>query len=108
MSNDVTIESVLSQIRAISAQINSSSTASVAGNQSTVDFGAILKKSIDAVNDVQKTSDELKTKFELGDPSINLVDVMVASEKAKIAFTAMSEVRKKLVQAYQDVMSMPI
>ena len=108
MSNDISIESVLSQIRAVSAQAHAGSTTSVTGSQPAVDFGAVLKKSIDAVNDVQQSSDEMKTKFEMGDPSVNLVDVMVASEKAKIAFTAMSEVRNKIVQAYHDVMNMPI
>ena len=37
-----------------------------------------------------------------------MVDVAIASEKAKIAFTAMTQTRNKLVEAYQSVMNMPI
>jgi len=34
--------------------------------------------------------------------------VVIASEKAGIAFEAMTEVRNRLVNAYEDIMKMPI
>ncbi len=33
---------------------------------------------------------------------------MIASQKSSLAFTAMVEVRNKLVDAYKEVMSMPV
>jgi flagellar hook-basal body complex protein FliE len=33
---------------------------------------------------------------------------MIEVQKASLAFRAMTEVRNKLVQAYQDVMNMPL
>ena len=37
-----------------------------------------------------------------------LVDVMLARQKSGLAFQAVTEVRNKLVSAYQDIMSMQV
>lgn len=71
-------------------------------------FGSLLKKAIDDVNNAQKTADTLKKAFEVGEPGVDLPQVMVATQKAGIAFEAMLEVRKHLLKAYQDVMSMQV
>jgi flagellar hook-basal body complex protein FliE len=78
------------------------------GNQTHATFSSLLQNAINAVNDAQTHSDKLKTAFEVGDPSVDLPQVMVASQKASVAFTAMLEVRNQLVKAYQDVMNIPI
>jgi len=72
------------------------------------DFSKILDRAINKVNDAQEYSGHLKKAYELGDPNIDITQVMVASEKAGIAFEAMKQVRNKLVEAYRDVMNMPI
>jgi len=37
-----------------------------------------------------------------------LPEVMIALQKASLSFQAMTEVRNRLVSAYQDIMNMPI
>ena len=71
-------------------------------------FDGLMKKAIDSVNDIQQQSTELKKQFELGDPNVSLSDVMIAGQKSSIAFEATLRVRNKLVQAYKDIMNMPI
>lgn len=71
-------------------------------------FTEMLQQAVESVNEVQKESSALKKSFELGDPSIDLPQVMMASQKAGVAFEAMVQVRNKLLQAYKDVMSMPV
>ena len=44
----------------------------------------------------------------LGEPGADLAKVMVASQQSQVAFRATVEVRNRLVQAYQDVMNMPL
>ena len=44
----------------------------------------------------------------MGDPPADLARVMLASGRAQVSFTALTEVRNRLVNAYQDVMNMPI
>lgn len=76
----------------------------VAGNE----FAGMLRQSIDAVNDTQMQAGELKTAFEVGDPNVELADVMIAVQKSSVSFQAMVQVRNKLVDAYKDVMNMPL
>jgi len=106
--NNINIDHVLMQMRIMASQANGVDDVTDLNSGHGIDFSDILIKSINAVNESQRVSSELKERFEMGDQSVNMVDIAIASEKAKIAFTAMSEVRNKLIRAYQDVMSMPI
>ena len=60
------------------------------------------------MNEAQQSSGELKRAFELGESNVDLAQVMIASQKANVSFQAMVQVRNKLVEAYKDVMNMPI
>ena len=71
-------------------------------------FGNLLKDAIDKVNDTQLQAGQLKTAFELGDRNITLSQTMVASAKAGLAFDGVVQVRNKFVEAYKEVMSMPV
>lgn len=73
-----------------------------------VEFQQLLSDAVNQVNSVQKQSGRLAESFQLGDPNVTLSQVVVASEKAGVAFEAMSEVRNRLVNAYEDIMKMPI
>ncbi|WP_163833093.1 flagellar hook-basal body complex protein FliE [Spartinivicinus ruber] len=76
--------------------------------QVTPSFGDMFKQAIDAVNTQQQVSSELKDRYTRGDTTIDLPQVMVESQKARVAFDAMVEVRNKLVSAYEEIMKMPI
>lgn len=71
-------------------------------------FGATLSRAIDSVSKAQSHSGEMQRAFEMGDPRADLARVMVAMQQSSVAFRATVEVRNRLVQAYQDVMNMPI
>lgn len=71
-------------------------------------FGAMLKNALETVNEIQNESNDLKTRFELGDRSISLANVMVSSQKAGIALEATVQVRNKMVEAYKTIMQMQI
>ena len=75
---------------------------------SNVDFSELLTSAIDQVNAVQKESGRLATAYQQGDPDVTLAQVVIASEKSGVAFEAMTEIRNRLVNAYEDVMNMPI
>lgn len=109
MINAIDPNQLLAQMRAMQGQ------AQVApinpqqlNNTSSVDFGDLMKNAVGQVNELQQTSNQLKTGFEMGDPNINLSDVMIASQKASVAFEATVQVRNKFVEAYQEVMRMSI
>jgi len=74
-------------------------------------FSSILSQasnSINAVNNLQNESSRLKAAYASGDKSINLSEVVLASQKSSLAFQALLQVRNKMVDAYRDVMSMPM
>jgi flagellar hook-basal body complex protein FliE len=71
-------------------------------------FADLLQSSIDAVNRAQSSATEMAAALERGDKSVALPEVMIAMQKASLSFQAMTEVRNRLVSAYQEIMNMPI
>lgn len=98
------INQVLSQIRAYSRMQEANASAPA---QAT-NFSQVLAASLDQVNAMQQSANNLKTSYEIGDPSIDLPDVMISMQKASLAFEATVEVRNKLLSAYQEVMNMQV
>ena len=105
--SDIGINNVLQQIRTFSNEINSHSSDSSKGS-SAVDFTALLKESVDKVNELQKESRQLSEAFERGDGNVSLAQVMVAGQKSSLAFQALTQVRNHLISAYEDVKNMPV
>lgn len=89
-------------------QFENTKTPESATNTSGVDFGNLLKQAIDNVNGLQADSKAKATAFEMGDRSVSLGDVMIASQKSSVAFEATVQVRNKLMEAYKEIMSMPV
>jgi flagellar hook-basal body complex protein FliE len=123
MSN-LQIDSVLAQIRALQQQTKiglpsppAMKPGAVAGAAGVgpalpagdrVSFSDVLKKGLDAVNATQSQASSMATRFERGEPGVELSQVMLESQKAQVAFRATVEVRNRLVSAYQEIMNMPI
>ncbi|MBB4823935.1 flagellar hook-basal body complex protein FliE [Sporosarcina luteola] len=70
-------------------------------------FGAFLKDAIQDVNNQQIESDRLTQKLALGQ-EVDLHNVMIAAQKASIALNATMEIRNKVVEAYQEIIRMPV
>jgi flagellar hook-basal body complex protein FliE len=103
--NEINATQLLSQIRTLGRELQpTQSPATPAVNN----FGEMLKTTINAVNDAQKEASALKVGFVNGTTDKSLAEVMIASQKASLSFTAVTEVRNKLVSAYQDIMNMPV
>jgi flagellar hook-basal body complex protein FliE len=105
--NEISPQQLLQQIRTLNAEMQANATnrpAETGGDS----FGALLKQSLDAVNETQQTASAMKTGFENGTSSASLAHVMIASQKADLSFRAITEVRNKLVTAYQEIMNMPV
>lgn len=105
--NEISSADLLNQIRTLGQNLQVRP-AEPAGSAGRPDFGALLENSLDAVNRLQQHAGELKTGFENGTSNSSLAEVMIAGQKADISFRAVTEVRNKLVQAYQDIMNMPV
>lgn len=71
-------------------------------------FGDLMAKAINNVNDVQQQSSSMADAYERGVAGVDITDVMIATQKASVSFQAAVQVRNKLVEAYKDVMNMPV
>ncbi|MGD7043678.1 flagellar hook-basal body complex protein FliE [Jeotgalibacillus proteolyticus] len=70
-------------------------------------FAGMLKDSINEVNNAQVNSDDMTNKLIKGE-NVELHDVMIASQKASISLSLTMQVRNKAVEAYQEIMRMPV
>lgn len=71
-------------------------------------FQAAFKHALDSVNDLKMESSEKAMRYEKGDPAVDLADVMISMQKSSVATQALVQVRNQVVNAYQDIMNMPI
>jgi flagellar hook-basal body complex protein FliE len=105
------INNVLAQIRSISAQakIGAGPAGAAAATQTGASqFANLMRQGIDSVNQSQQSATSLATAFEKGTPGVELPQVMLEMQKASVSFRALTEVRNRLVNAYQEIMNMPI
>lgn len=71
-------------------------------------FANMLHEAFETVNNLQNDSSNKQTRFDLGDRSMTLSDVMLASQKASISFDATLQVRNKMIEAYKTISQMQI
>lgn len=64
-------------------------------------FGSVLMDKLNQVNDMQLNADNATESFIKGD-DIDVQDVMLSSEEAKMSLDLAVQVRNKLVDAYQE------
>jgi flagellar hook-basal body complex protein FliE len=102
------INQVLAQIRSLSAQTQVGTAPAPQQTQQTgpSQFANILRAGLDAVNEHQAKAEQLTDAFSRGTPGVELPQVMLEASKASVSFKALSEVRNRLVSAYQDIMNM--
>ena len=106
--SDVAIGEVLAQMRAMAAAARGEEAGSAGDAAGEPAFGELMKASIDEVNRAMQDSKQLAERFESGDPEVSLTELMVTAQRANIEFQALTEVRNKLLTAYQEIMNMQV
>ena len=76
-------------------------------NKDSTSFTDLLKEGIDDVNNIQKKSEKMATEMAVGKNG-NLHETMLATTYADLSFNFMVQVRNKALEAYQEVMRMPV
>ena len=105
--NEINAQHLLAQIRAMQGELTPPGGQTVT-QQDGPGFGALFKDAITQVNETQAAAAQMKREFETGVSDRSLAEVMIASQKANLSFRAVTEVRNKLITAYQDIMNMPV
>jgi flagellar hook-basal body complex protein FliE len=119
---DISTNSLFAQMQSMSLQASGNKLPAVGGdmegisgvnsagkvNSSSNDFGNLLTDALKTVHELQQDTGAKKMAFEMGDDSVTLGDVMIASSKSGVALDATIQVRNKFVEAYKEIMSMPV
>ncbi|MFC5524798.1 flagellar hook-basal body complex protein FliE [Rhodanobacter ginsengisoli] len=109
--SQIDVNNLLSQMRQMTAQVRVPETAFKPAAPAAAgmgDFASLLKQSISAVGQTQMEAGRMATSFERGDPGANLASTMIAVQKADLSLRTMVQVQSKLVEAYKDIMNMPV
>jgi flagellar hook-basal body complex protein FliE len=71
------------------------------------DFGTLITNAINAINSTQSEADNAVTSLVTGQ-STDIHSAMIAMEKANVTFNLGVQVRNRLMEAYTEIMRMPV
>jgi flagellar hook-basal body complex protein FliE len=106
--NNIDATRMLLEMRALALKAQQAPAGDAATGAPVMQFGEALKSAVGQVNALQQNAQAMVTAFEAGEPGTDLTRVMLEVQKASLSFRAMTEVRNRLVSAYQDIMNMPV
>jgi flagellar hook-basal body complex protein FliE len=70
-------------------------------------FGGALRQALEGVNALQQAADESVREFSVG-RTRDVAATLIAVEKANLGFQLTLHIRNRLLEAYQEVMRMPL
>lgn len=106
--NDITIQSGLKTILNPGlGNLSGTENASSLQQKGEKSFGESLVESIKNTNDLQLEADKAVEDLATGKTQ-SIHEAMLALSKADIAFRLTMQVRNKVVEAYQEIMRMPV
>jgi flagellar hook-basal body complex protein FliE len=109
------ISEMLSKIREISnnskvfSELNSIKPANA--NTPPTHFDSVLnvaKNAVSHVNKLDMQDNNIRDAYVSGDKNVSMSQVLIASQKSKLAFEGLVTVRNKLLEAYKEIMNMPV
>ena len=71
-------------------------------------FGDAMTEALKSVSASQNEATQMQREVQLDNPNVSLEDTMVSIQKAQIGFSAVLQVRNRLVSAYTDIMNMQV
>lgn len=71
-------------------------------------FSAAMTEALKSISGQQAEAARLQREVQLDNPTVSLEETMVAMTKANLGFTAVVQVRNRLVSAYTEIMNMQV
>lgn len=102
------VENVIRILPGSTEQVVSGQTGKVQPEAKSEDsFTDVFTNLINSVNDLQKESAQIQEAFLSGEP-VELHQVMIKAEEAGLAMDLLLEIRNRLVNAYNELLRMPV
>ena len=105
---EINANQLIAQMKIMQSQAATSPSTSFQLNAPAHGFGNVLANALNEVNEYSANAEQLLKRFDMGDKSVSLAEVMVSLQKSSLSFQALTQVRNRLVSAYQDIMNMPL
>ncbi|MCF3095911.1 flagellar hook-basal body complex protein FliE [Aeromonas australiensis] len=103
MSSQVTLLQQMQEMQRVASQ----SPTIESNDVGEVSFSSAMRDVVGRVNEQQNVASKLMASVDSGQ-SDDLVGAMVASQKAGLSFSALMQVRNKLMTGFDDIMRMPL
>ena len=104
---DITLLTRLNSLKQIDPQSLQRDQGKVGDVQKGPSFNVVLKNAIEEVSGLEKEADKAIQALAAGRHD-NIHEAMIALQKADLSFKAMMEIRDKLINAYKEIMRMPV
>jgi flagellar hook-basal body complex protein FliE len=101
-----TLDSLANTTSGAGATAGAAGVGSLGDNANGLDFGATLNKMMSAVESSNAQANQAT--IGMVDGSVDVHDAMIALQRADMTFQLTMQIRNKLVNAYQDIMRMPV
>lgn len=98
------IQNITNGVQAVQqlAMKPSSAEASATPANSMESFGSYLENALNKVADQEQQAKDMSNKFVLGE--VNIDEVMISSQQALLSLQLTTQVRNKVIEAYQEIM----
>ncbi len=104
----IDIDETLSKIRSISSKSAVFGDINPVNSSKFSQIMSVAKESISGINNSQLQAESVKNAYISGDPNVSISQVMMTTMKSKVAFEGLLVVRNKLLEAYKEIMNMPV
>ena len=103
------INEMLSKIREVSNKTKVFATPqAITSPQQFDEVLALTKNAFASVTNLQNQTESIRDAYISGDSKVSMAQVVIASEKSKLAFEGLVTVRNKILEAYKEIMNMPV
>jgi flagellar hook-basal body complex protein FliE len=99
-------EKILNTLREMQREANPSSAQSQ-GAKDGASFAEYLKEGVEEVNSQAVTADKMAMELATGQNG-NIHETMLAATKSELSFNLMVQLRNKALEAYTEIMRMPV
>lgn len=97
----------ISEINAIDTDKSTKQLSKGLTNENDKSFKTILKNVLKSANNLQNNYEEMTYRNIIGE-DVDLHDIVIAGEKAKLSLELTLQIRNKALEAYQEIMRMQV
>ncbi len=71
-------------------------------------FADAISKALESASSAAAKSEGLNRRLQMDDPTASVEETVIAMNTSSLQFTAVVQARNKVLQAYNDIMNMPV